>query len=150
MKLRILLPLLILALLSCTNRTDTEADNSNKALKAKNVAQPTKTTSDTTYIDAKGNPHRFLAGIPDSLRTEEQSRLMKLINENTYKYISVKNNHMVYELTREQFVAKGIPSRYFDLTQKSIKDNNLFFDANGVKNVDSLVRETKKELSSGL
>jgi hypothetical protein len=146
MTLRILLIIPIAALFSCTNQTETKVDGINKALTAKNVIHQIKTTSDTTYIDVKGNSYKFLAGIPDSLQTKEQSQLIKLINENTYKYMSVKNNHMVYELTKEQYIAKGIPSRYYDLTQKSIKDNNVFFDANGINNVDSMVRETKKEL----
>jgi hypothetical protein len=62
--------------------------------------------------------------------------------------MSVKNNHMVYQLTREQFLAKGIPGRYFDLLQKSIVENNKYFDAKGIKNVDIMVAETKKRLDS--
>ncbi|MES2826932.1 MAG: hypothetical protein V4687_02200 [Bacteroidota bacterium] len=146
MKRCILITLPILLLMSCTNQTSTNAEPTDKALLATDVGKSIIAVTDTTYIDTKGYAHKYLGIIPDSLRTEEQSRLIKLINENTYKYMSVKDNHMVYELTREQFIAKGIPGRYFDLLQKSINEINHFFDANGIKNVDKMVRETKEEL----
>jgi len=100
---------------------------------------------DTVYVDIKGVEHKFLGRIPDSLRTEEQVRLLRLMNDITVDHISVKDNHMVLELSREEFLAKGIPERYYKILLRNIIDNNTFFDTSGIKNVDELMRRRKEE-----
>jgi len=100
---------------------------------------------DTVYVDIKGTEHTFLGRIPDSLRTEEQARLLRLMNDITVDHISVKDNHMVLELSKEEFLAKGLPERYYKVLQRNIIDNNIFFDTSGIKNVDELMRRRKEE-----
>ena len=39
----------------------------------------TKIISDTTYLDKKRNAYNFLGQIPDSLRTDEQEKLINLL-----------------------------------------------------------------------
>ncbi len=121
----IVVSLFFTVLLSCQSQTD----------------QHSAAYRDTIYLDVKGNEYKFLMKIPDSLRTAEQTALLQRLSEVIVKNTSVKNNHMVLDISKEQFVAKGIPERYYHLLQESIRDNNDFFDANGIKNVDSMIRE---------
>lgn len=145
MKNSLLLFLATLCLFSCENKSasGTDDDATAKPTESHNVV---KNVADTTYVDVKGNKYQYLGVIPDSLRTPEQKQLIKLINEVSFKYMSVENNHMVFKLTREEYLAKGIPERYYDLLLKNIQDNNLFFDANGIKNVDKMINETREQL----
>jgi len=125
-----------LTLFSCRNGTT--SDGVAMAIDSLHV-------DDTVYVDIKGTEHKFLGRIPDSLRTEEQVRLLRLMNDITVDHISVKDNHMVLELSRDEFLAKGIPERYYKILQRNIVDNNIFFDTSGIKNVDELMRLRNEE-----
>ncbi|GAA4337755.1 hypothetical protein GCM10023149_47380 [Mucilaginibacter gynuensis] len=105
----------------------------------------TSEIKDTSYIDKRGNQHKFLGIIPDSLRTTEQANLIDKLNEISIKYTYVKNNHMVFDLTKEEFVKLGIPIRFYETFKKNIADNNSYFDANGIKNADKMLAERNKE-----
>ncbi len=109
-----------------------------------NVSSEAKTVSDTTYTDIKGNSYKFLVQIPDSLRTVEQKRILNLISDVTVNHIAVKNNHMVLDLSKADFLAKGIPERYYKILQQNIIENNAYIDAKGIRNVDELVRKSKE------
>lgn len=122
------------AILSCKGKTETKGT----------------AASDTTYIDIKGNKYKFLGQIQDSLRTSEQTNLIEKLNEITVLYISVKNNHMVFNLSREEFLAKGIPERYYNILEENIRDNNTFFDSNGIKDVDKMIEERKKTYNESI
>jgi len=52
--------------------------------------------------------------------------------------IVVEDNNMALKISKQEFLAKGIPERYYIILQKNILDNNIFFKSNGIKNVDSL------------
>ena len=133
-------------LFSCSNTSQKKTDKDPNATTGTMEKRTAMNVADTTYLDVKGSPYKHLGVIPDSLRTPEQKALIKLLNEVTYEYMSVKDNHMVFGLTKEQYVAKGIPAKYYDLLQQNIIDNNNFFDANGIKKVDKMVKETRDQL----
>ncbi len=137
--------LMLLCLCSCNNTAD---KNGGKDI---GVTEPQADTvikkyADTSYVDRNGKNYKFLGQIPDSLRTPEQVKLLTLLSDVSYRYISVKDNHEVYNLTREQFVAKGLPERFYDLLLTSIKENNHLIDVDSVKNIDSMVRDQRKKL----
>lgn len=52
---------------------------------------------------------------------------------------------MVFRLSKEEFVATGIPIEYYDLIQKDLENNNRFFKENNITNVDSIIGETYRE-----
>jgi hypothetical protein len=59
--------------------------------------------------------------------------------------VSVKNNRMVVDISREQILAKGIPERYYHILLQNIRDNNAYIDSIGITNVDSLVTQRNIE-----
>ncbi|MEJ5092094.1 hypothetical protein GEO21_18855 [Sphingobacterium faecium] len=105
---------------------------------------------DTTYVDIKGQKYSFLGQIPDSLRTEEQTKLIKKIQKIVVNHIVVKDNKQVFDLSKEEFLATGIPERYYKMLQRNISDNNALFDSIGITNVDELVRKTKEEYNKSV
>ncbi|MNK92502.1 hypothetical protein D3C87_1126290 [compost metagenome] len=126
--------LLCITLFSCNNHT------------------PHNETSvkDTTYVDIKGQKYNFLAQIPDSLRTEEQTELIKKLQKIIVNNIVVKDNKQVFDISKEEFLATGIPERYYKMMQRNISDNNALFDSIGVSNVDELVRKTKEDYNKSV
>ena len=88
----------LMALLACQRKTDQQSI----------TAYP-----DTIYIDTNGNQYKFLGQIPDSLRTSEQSILISKLQDVVINDVSVKNNRMVVDISKEQMLAKGIPERYY-------------------------------------
>lgn len=111
-----------------------------------NIPQNTlNAAEDTSYVDNKGDKYKFLGQIPEELRTPAQNTLIDKLNEVTVNYISVKNNHMIFDLTKDEFIAKGLPARFYNSLQKNIRDNNDFFDTNGIKDVDKMIEKRKKE-----
>jgi len=89
--------------------------------------------------------YNYVNLIPDSLRTPEQRHLLKRLGKIVVDYVEVKNNHMVFTLSREQLLSMGIPSQYYDIIEKNIRDNNAYFDKNRIKGVDSMWENTRLE-----
>lgn len=146
MKYNSLLFITILFLFSCKNESNSQTENKKNST----LTQPSETASgplDTTYLDIKGNQYRYLGMIPDSLRTAEQQKLIKLINEVTFKYMTVRNNRMVFTLTKEEYLKKGIPERYYIYHQQNIIDNNRHFEENGITDVQKLLEDAKERLN---
>ncbi|UAY55442.1 hypothetical protein [Arachidicoccus terrestris] len=90
---------------------------------------------DTLHVDPNYN---YINLIPDSLRTPEQKQFLRRFLILAAKHIEIRNNHMVFTLSRDQLVEQGIPAPYYDMLQKNLRDNNAAFEKNNVKNVDSL------------
>ncbi len=132
---------------SCKSETVKSANAVSDTTDAKGTVKSANAVSDTTYLDAKGKAYKSLVQIPDSLRTQEQEKLVRAI-EVIVNHISVRNNHMVLALTKEQFLAKGIPERYYKMVLQNIIDNNNFIDSNGIKNVDKMVKRKKVEMDT--
>lgn len=76
--------------------------------------------------------------IPDSLLTPAQVELKKRIGEVIVKYVTIKDNKYVLSIRKREFINKGIPSEYYNLLKKNIKENNDFIRDNNIENVESL------------
>jgi len=85
----------------------------------------------------------YVQQTPDSLRTPEQKELISKIQKVVLENTGFENNEMIFKLSREEFVAKGIPEEYYDLIQKDLVNNNEFFKENNIQNVDSIFKESK-------
>lgn len=84
--------------------------------------------------------------IPDSIRTPEQRKLYKLILKTTVQHLKVKENHVYLDLSQKEFLDKGIPRQYYDLLMHDLKSLNNFIDSTKLENVDSILKESYKEL----
>lgn len=91
--------------------------------------------NDTLHIDTT---YKYINLIPDSLRTPEQKEFIRNLANVLVRYIKIENNHMILTLSRSQLIKKGIPSPYYDMIQKNLRDNNSFIDKNDIKNFDSM------------
>lgn len=107
---------------------------------------------DTVYLDNKGNKHKHLGNIPNSLRTPQQQKLIDAFYDVFLNGIVVEDNKEVLKFSKEECLARGIPERYYEDLKNDIRTNNSYFEANGNKDVaqmkasaDSVVRGTKKE-----
>lgn len=129
-------------LLSCQSNTEGQSEEPNKDNKNLVVSD---SLLDTIYIDTAGNKYPHLVQIPDSLRTSEQKELITKLQGVLFQYIAVKNNRMIFELSKKDFVAKGIPGRYYDQIQKNLLDNNTFFETEGTEDVDKMIEKLKED-----
>lgn len=100
-------------------------------------------SKETVQIDSNYN---YINLIPDSLRTREQRIFIKHLSEILAEHVTIKNNHMVFTLSKKQLVSLGIPSPYYDVIQKNIRDNNKYFEKNGIKDVDSIWQNSLLEI----
>lgn len=136
MKKLIFIPFIILILFSC--------QNSNRTVENKKV---TKTKEEEPYFRPD---YHYAQQTPDSLRTPEQNALLKKLSIVLYENLAVKDNKMVFNLNEKEFVAKGIPVEYYELIQKDLINNNKFFKENNYTNVDSILRESNKQIKDSL
>ncbi len=88
--------------------------------------------------------YEYVHLIPDSLRTLEQQELLLLIRETAVANLKVKDNHLAFSLSEDDFINKGIPKQYYELLQHNIKEANLLIDSEGLTNMDSILRESYK------
>jgi len=131
--------ILLLSILFCSCR-----DNTSSSSNTSNVDTSQIVLKDTSYLDIEGKQYKGLGAIPDSLRTAEQKRLIQALNELVFKGVTIKDNRMVLELTKEQFTAKNIPERYYYQLLKDIQNNNAFLEANG-SDVKEMWEKNKKQ-----
>ncbi|REA62855.1 hypothetical protein DSL64_08005 [Dyadobacter luteus] len=80
--------------------------------------------------------------LSEKLQTQEKRadllKLKDIISEN----IGVKNNHLIFRLSKKEFRKTGLPSEYYDRIQREIKANNDFIDANNL-NADEFIGDGK-------
>lgn len=62
----------------------------------------------------------------------------KRIGEVIVKYVTIKDNKYVLSIRKREFIKEGIPSEYYNLLKKNIKENNDFIRDNNIENVESL------------
>lgn len=89
--------------------------------------------------------YEYVQQTPDSLRTPEQKELIKKITIVILENTVVRDNELVFNLNKQDFMKKGIPIQYYDLVQKDILNNNQFFKDNNISNVDSILKESNKQ-----
>lgn len=144
----VILPLIF----SCSNTSSNRKSSENNSLRLgyKETVKDTLTSrgvlADTIYLDINGDEYAHLGQIPDSLRTSEQDGLLRRIYEVMVEYMVVEDGRVAFELTEEEFTAKGIPPRYYILIQENIHDNNVLFDSQDIHNVDQMIGEWKDEV----
>lgn len=114
------------------------------ACHTQNIRHDSGSTNRPSGMQIDSN-YNYVNLIPDSLRTPEQRHLLKRLGKIVVDYVEVKNNHMVFTLSREQLLSMGIPSQYYDIIEKNIRDNNAYFDKNRIKGVDSMWENTRLE-----
>lgn len=101
---------------------------------------------DTAYIDTKGSEYKFLGQIPPNLRTSEQNVYLKNLLSVVSKNLIVKDNHMFFDITRQDFVKTGLLDRDYDFVQNGLIDNNEWIDSNGIKDVNKMIEKFKVDL----
>lgn len=124
-------------LFSCGNATDDKSDK-----------QDVFKLADTIYLDREGNEYKHLAAIPDSLQTDEQKEMVEKILDVIRHDLVVQDNKMVLKLSKEEFLERGIPERYYYLYQDNLRDNNRWIDSMGLEDVAEMVEDMKKNLDS--
>lgn len=86
--------------------------------------------------------------IPDSLRTLEQQQLADTVMRTYLLHLQIRNNHFVFDMSKEDFLKKGIPEPYYDWIMSGLEDNNRFIDENpeACHNMDSMLKASYKDL----
>ncbi len=75
--------------------------------------------------------------IPDSLKTPEDEELIRSLQKIRYDYTDIVDKHLVFRMTREEFLETGLPEAYYDLMVFRTKNYNQFIDKWG-PNSDTL------------
>lgn len=134
MKRFIIVPIMVFILFSC--------QNSNNTVESKEIAKEEEPYFRPDY--------QYAQQTPDSLRTPEQNVLLKKLSIVLYENLAVKDNKMVFNLSEKEFVAKGIPVEYYELIQKDMVNNNKFIKENKITNMDSILRESNKQIKKSI
>lgn len=136
LKLLFIISISLLTLNSCKNR-DKKITTDGITYTNYNIKE-----KDTIYLDTKGNKHKNLGNVPDSLRTPEQQKLINAINDVLLNGVVVENNKMVLKFTKEQCLTKGLTEHYYEALQNNIRTNNSYFEAYGIKDVAGMKAST--------
>ena len=96
---------------------------------------------DTPYFEPG---YRYVQFVADSLRTPEDMQLIEKLKE-LPKHLKVDNNKVTLALSREEFLAMGIPEQYYILMEKDIVNINKMFKENNETNVDSIFKVSSKD-----
>ena len=83
--------------------------------------------------------------IPDSLRTVEQKELFLLLQKTITENLQVRDNHLYFTLSENDFVQRGIPVQYYNKLQQDLDDANNFIDLKGIERVDSILNMYSKK-----
>lgn len=94
--------------------------------------------------------YNYVQKTPDSLRTPEQKEFIKKLTIILIENIGAKNNEMIFKLSKEEFVAKGIPVEYYELIQKDLATNNKYIKEHHITNVDSIVKVSYKMIGDSI
>lgn len=81
--------------------------------------------SNDSYFDPN---YEYVHLIPDSLRTHEQNAMLDTLQQLIIKNMQVEDDRLVFKMTKEEFVDKGVPEEYYDLIQKDLVNNNNYLD----------------------
>jgi len=103
----------------------------------------TEKVADTPYFEPG---YDYVQLKPDSLKTAEDLELIEKLKEMP-TYLKAENNQVVFSLSRQEFLAKGIPEQYYVLIQKDIVNINKMLKENKETNVDSILKESKKNMT---
>ena len=129
-------PLVIILMVACNN---TDQKNTGKFQNIDSTKQGKIVLYDTSYP--------FVNLIPDSLRTPKQKDFLNHLLKVIAKYVKVENNHMIFTLKEDQLDSFNIPRPYYQLIKQNMKENNEYFDKNGIGGVDTLWQNAIKRIN---
>ena len=105
-------------------------------------------TTDSSAVTAQKDSIRdlkpgfdYVTQIPDSLQTPEQQKLAKQLLEISIEHVKAVDNHMVFDMSRDQFRRTGVPIEYYRLFKKGMNDMNRYFKKRNIKNVNKMMEE---------
>lgn len=101
---------------------------------------PRDEVTDTPYFDPR---YEYVQLTPDSLLTPEDLLLIEKLKV-LHKYLRAEGNEVVLGLTKEEFLAMGIPEQYYILVQKDLININKMFQENKATNIDSILKTSAK------
>ena len=81
--------------------------------------------------------------------TEEERTMLKLLEDVIIEYMTVENNHFKFNLSKEDFVKKGLPIGFYYRIQKDVRDNNKFIDSMKL-DAEEMLNKTIKEHNEAL
>ena len=84
--------------------------------------------------------------LPDSTLTSEQADLKLKLGKMIVKNVIIKDERFVLTASKKDFVKEKIPVSYYKLLKKNMKENNSFIEENEIVGVDSMFRETIRQL----
>ena len=107
---------------------------------------PFKNSSTSSDDPIEG--YAFVHLIPDSLRTPEQRQLLDKLARVMLEHLEVKDNHLVFGLSKKEFLQEGIPEPYYYLLMEDLENNNRFIDEHPEEcaNYDIIFHESFKDL----
>lgn len=82
----------------------------------------------------------------DSAMLKEKGPELRLLQTVIVQNLQVVDNHFVFALSKEDFVKQGLPENYYIQLMKDIKDANNKFEAEGIKDVDKILKESYRDL----
>lgn len=105
------------------------------------LAVPTATEAEAVTTDSEPAHEVLVYMIPDSLRTPEQQQLFDRLRQTMAENLQVEDGQLVFTLSEQEFVARGIPKIYYDKLQHDLADANRWVDSLGVEHLEQLLRE---------
>ena len=108
------------------------------------IGRPEKKPQETETVQT--DDYRYVHLVPDSLRTEEDKKLVALLEETIVRNLTVKVNHLVFPLSEADFQTLGIPAPYYRLMMRELDNANRYIDSVGIKNMDSILKASYREL----
>jgi len=131
MKMKYLIASFVLLSLSCTQTKESESANVTANENAK--------IDYSDYVHIKHLNHR------DSMSADELA-LFDLLEKTIMENTTVKDHKFEFNLSKESFINRGIPEKYYDLLMKNFEEINHYQETEqSVKlNLDSLWQENVK------
>lgn len=85
--------------------------------------------------------------------TPKQRELLKLLMTTFIDNVEAKDDSLIFVISREEFIAKGIPEPYYDMLGQNIKDLNSLkgkqLDTDG-KTITEIWETGKEEIKTGI
>ncbi len=89
---------------------------------------------------------RYVHLVADSLKTEADFHLIKKLHDIQYSYLKAKDNKIVLDITKKEFVSKGVPVEYYDLFISDIKEGNKLLKEYDNVDIESLLKDMRESL----
>ncbi|MDR2954581.1 MAG: hypothetical protein LBV43_05830 [Prevotella sp.] len=105
--------------------------------------------SSSSKVDYYKEYHPIYGVVLDSLN-DDQKAFLKDLTILLFENMVVENNRMKFNLTKEEFVAKGFAEGYYSNVLKNVNDINLHLEATGEENVEEMLNGSREEILESL